>query len=190
MGARRGLRRRGWWRGPALGLLGTALALSGGLDLGAGAGGDPAGAGAWGRLHARVLEVTDGDTVVVRLEGGRLERVRYIGIDTPESDPRRPLECFGLAAKAANERLVGGQRVTLLVGAEPRDRYGRLLAYVFSRGRQRGRGAMPMVNADLVRRGLARTLTIAPNDAMAPALRRLEAAAGRSGRGLWGRCGT
>jgi micrococcal nuclease len=141
--------------------------------------GDP---GSVAALGARVIEVTDGDTIVVELPGGRIEDVRYIGINTPESTPDQPLECFGHEASAANRELVGGRRVSLSFGPELRDDYGRLLAYVRAGG--------VAVNAELVRRGYARTLTIAPNDARAPALARLEAAAGRAGRGLWGACNT
>jgi micrococcal nuclease len=68
----------------------------------------------------------------------------------------------------------------LVFGAERRDVYGRLLAYVHLGDR--------FVNAILVRRGLARTLTIPPNDRYAPVLHELEAAAARAGRGLWGAC--
>jgi micrococcal nuclease len=70
--------------------------------------------------------------------------------------------------------------VTLRFGPERRDDYGRLLAYVYA-GRT-------LVNGELVRRGLARTLAIAPNDALAPLFTRLAAGAGRAGRGLWGAC--
>ncbi|HZA88826.1 MAG TPA: thermonuclease family protein, partial [Solirubrobacterales bacterium] len=63
---------------------------------------------------------------------------------------------------------------------ELRDRYGRLLAYVYVGSR--------LVNAELVRRGYARTLTIAPNDSRAGLLARLEREAGQAGRGLWGDC--
>jgi micrococcal nuclease len=180
-------RRRRWWRGPALGALLVGAALSADTERGTQPAGGQPHPGPGARLGARVAEVIDGDTVVVRMDDGAVERIRYIGIDTPESDPREPLECFGLRAKAANSRLVAERRVTLVVGAEPRDDYGRLLAYVLV---HRGPGRSLPVNAELVRRGFARTLTIAPNDAKAPALRRLESAAGRAGRGLWGSCGT
>ncbi|MCE3267193.1 MAG: nuclease (SNase domain protein) [Solirubrobacterales bacterium] len=177
--------RTGWWRAPLLGTLVAAVALRGGAwrhdD-----GGDPERLYAGATLRARVTEVTDGDTVAVALEDGRSERVRYIGVDTPESNPHEPIQCFGPEAKAANERLVGGRQVVLVVGAEARDDYGRLLAYVH---RPAPRGAGFFVNAALVRRGFARTLTIAPNDERAALLRRLESAAGRAGRGLWGVCG-
>ena len=70
----------------------------------------------------------------------------------------------------------------LVFGVERRDVYGRLLAYVHL-GRR-------FVNASLVRRGLARSLTIPPNDRFAPLFRRLELGAARAGRGLWGACPT
>ncbi|MBM3668231.1 MAG: thermonuclease [Actinobacteria bacterium] len=137
-------------------------------------------------LTGRVASVTDGDTIVVRLDGGTSERLRYIGVDTPESVPGAPVECFGRRAAAANARVVGGRRVLLRVGAEPRDDYGRLLAYVFLA--RRGGEAGLFVNAFLVARGYARTLTIAPNDDRAPLFAALESAAGRRGRGLWSAC--
>ena len=68
----------------------------------------------------------------------------------------------------------------LVFGVERRDVYGRLLAYVYLGDR--------FVNAELVRRGLARTLTIPPNDRFAARFKRLEMAAARAGRGLWGAC--
>ena len=76
-------------------------------------------------------------------------RVRYIGVDTPESvKPGTPVQCFAKAASHFNERLVDGQRVRLRFDAERRDRYGRLLAYVY-----RARDGL-FVNAELVRRRL------------------------------------
>jgi micrococcal nuclease len=124
----------------------------------------------------------------VELRDGSEEDVRYIGIDTPETvKPGAPVECGGPRAHRVNERLVGGRRVTLRLGDERRDDYGRLLAYVYLPGADRDRGKL-FVNAELVRRGLARTLTIAPNDDFAPLFARLAARAGRSGRGLWAAC--
>jgi micrococcal nuclease len=70
--------------------------------------------------------------------------------------------------------------VRLVFGVERRDVYGRLLAYVYL-GRR-------FVNATLVQRGLARSLTIPPNDRFAALFRRLELGAARAGRGLWGKC--
>jgi micrococcal nuclease len=127
-----------------------------------------------------VTRVVDGDTIEVQL-GTEEEDVRYIGVDTPETvKPGEPVECFGPQASSFNHRLVEGREVRLVFGAERRDTYGRLLAYVYLGDR--------FVSAELVRRGLARTLTIPPNDRFAGRLKRLEIAAARSGRGLWGAC--
>jgi micrococcal nuclease len=133
---------------------------------------------------ATVERVIDGDTIVVRLDG-REERVRYIGVDTPETvKPQAPVECFGEAAHRLNARLLagGGSRVTLRFDRELRDRYGRLLAYVH----RAGDGLS--VNAQLIRAGAARTLPIDPNTAHAAELARLQAGAQAGRRGLWGSC--
>lgn len=159
----------------------VAAALCAGLFSRCGAPGEPPAAdGPAAEIEARVLEVTDGDTIVVRLAGGEVERVRYIGVDTPESTPDQPLECFGREAAEANRHLVQGRTVVLSPGVERRDDYGRLLAWV--------RAGAVEVNAFLLRRGYARTLTIAPNDSRAPRYARIEARAGRDGTGLWGAC--
>lgn len=129
---------------------------------------------------AYVVRAVDGDTIEVRVEGRR-EDVRYIGIDTPETvKPGTPVQCFGPRAHRLNAALVTHRRVRLGFDAERRDVYGRLLAYVHL-GRR-------FVNAELVRRGLARTLTIPPNDRFARRFKRLEMAAARLGRGLWRAC--
>ena len=134
-------------------------------------------------LSAQVTRVIDGDTIVVRLPGGDSEDVRYIGIDTPETvKPGTPVQCFGPRAHEANERLVDGRVVQLRFDAERRDIYGRLLAYVFLPGA--GPGGRPLfVNAELARRGLARPLTIPPNDSHASLFARLAGRAGSAGRG-------
>jgi micrococcal nuclease len=131
-------------------------------------------------VTARVVRVVDGDTIAVRLRG-RVEKVRYIGVDTPESvKPNTPVQCYAKRAAAFNQRLVGGRSVQLRFDRELRDRYGRLLAYVFTR-RQ-------FVNAELLRHGYATSLTIAPNDSRAGYLSRLEQRAMRRGLGLWSAC--
>jgi micrococcal nuclease len=130
--------------------------------------------------EAFVARVVDGDTIEARI-GARLEDVRYIGVDTPETvKPDTPVQCFGPRASAFNHKLVEGRRVRLIFGVERRDVYGRLLAYVYQGDR--------FVNAILVRRGLARSLTIPPNNRFAPRFRGLELRAARRGRGLWGAC--
>jgi micrococcal nuclease len=140
---------------------------------------DPAVAGGL----ARVVRVVDGDTIVVRLAGHE-EKVRYIGMDTPESvKPGVPVQCYAKRASAENGRLVAGQEVRLVVGTEPRDRYGRLLAYVYRASDGR------FVNAALVAGGFARTLTIPPNDRFEARFAALQRRAQRADRGLWRACG-
>src|SRR5690242_5395513 len=154
----------------------AALAALGGGTLLAG------GRAGGGTQTGRVERVVDGDTIVVRL-GGSDERVRYIGMDTPEDvKPGTPVQCYALAAAAANRRLVAGREVRLVPDAEARDRYGRMLAYVY----REPDGLF--VNAELVRRGYARLLTIPPNVAHEGELRRLARRARAAGRGLWSRC--
>jgi micrococcal nuclease len=130
---------------------------------------------------AQVIRVVDGDTILVLLDGVR-ERVRYIGIDTPESVAEQPLECYGHRAADENERLVGGRTVTLTTDEEPRDRFGRLLAYV------RREPDDLFVNEALVRGGFATTLEIRPNVRYAGTFRDEERKARGAGRGLWGAC--
>jgi micrococcal nuclease len=158
----------------------VAVAGAAGLRLpglsGSGGAAEPGGG------DGRVTRVVDGDTVHVRV-AGRDETVRYIGVDTPETKkPGTPVQCFGKAATAENERLVDGERVRLRYDVERRDRYGRLLAYVY-----RARDGL-WVNARLVRDGFATTLTIPPNVAHARAFRSFEQRAQRAGEGLWSAC--
>lgn len=133
---------------------------------------------------ARVVRVVDGDTIVAAIDGGAPdERVRLIGVDTPETvKPGSPVGCYGKAASAFTHRLLDGERVRLEQDVEPRDRYGRLLAYVV-----RARDGLD-VNAELVRRGFAQVLTIPPNVRHADRFLALQQAARRAGRGLWAAC--
>jgi micrococcal nuclease len=133
--------------------------------------------------RAVVESVIDGDTIVVTVAGSH-ERVRLLGIDTPESvDPDRPVECFGPEAAATTASLLPeGTTVRLERDLEARDDYGRLLAYVFR---------LPdglFVNAALVESGHAELLRIAPNVAYSDELRVAEATARHERRGLWGAC--
>ena len=134
-----------------------------------------------GPFEAQVVRVVDGDTIVVSYSG-RTDRVRYIGVDTPESvKPNTPVQCYAKAASHLNEQLVGGKRVILTPGQEQRDRYGRLLAYV------RTKDGLD-VNRELLARGAARTLEIAPNTQRAYEFSDLEAKARYEQAGLWGLC--
>ena len=151
--------------------LGLALAL-----LAAGA---PAAAQAPGALEGVVVRVVDGDTIHVRI-GDRIDKVRYIGVNTPEvHHPTKGEEPGGREAWAVNRRLVDGQRVRLELDVQSRDRYRRLLAYVWV--------GDTMINAELVRLGYAQVMTVPPNVRHQLLFVRLQREAREAGRGLWGR---
>ncbi|MGH9157906.1 MAG: thermonuclease family protein [Acidimicrobiales bacterium] len=140
----------------------------------------PAADGLPAGLDVTVERVVDGDTIVV--SGG--ERVRLIGVDTPETkDPRRPVGCFGSQASDFTASVLEeGSRVRLVGDVEPRDRFDRLLAYAYR---------LPdglFVNAELVRLGFALPLTIPPNVTFAEEFVNLARQAREAGRGLWSAC--
>jgi len=120
---------------------------------------------------ARVIQVIDGDTIVI--EGGY--RVRYIGIDTPEIHP--DVEAFGIEAWQANRRLVEDEEVRLEQDISETDRYGRLLRYVWADD--------TLVNAELVRQGLARAKAYPPDTKYQDYLEQAELEARGAGRGIW-----
>lgn len=135
-----------------------------------------------------VVKTVDGDTLDVHLVdalGGRTERVRLLGVDTPETKrPDTPVECFGHEAADATARLLPvGTPVRLERDVELRDRYGRLLAYA----RRADDGLF--VNLELVRTGYAAAYPFPPNVAHRDELAGADAAARAAGAGLWARCG-
>ena len=130
-----------------------------------------------------LVRVVDGDTLKVKVAGGN-DRVRLIGIDTPESvKPNTPVQCFALAASARTKALLPpGTAIRLVRDAEARDRYHRLLAYVY-----RSRDGL-FVNLALVREGFARPYTFPPNVAHEAEFVAAAAQARAQGKGLWSRC--
>lgn len=126
---------------------------------------------------ATVTRVYDGDTIEA-LVSGRSEKIRYIGIDTPEMDDSRPavLEMARDAARA-NRELVGGRTVRLELDVQERDRYGRLLAYVWL--------GDTLVNEWLVREGYAAASSFPPNLRHQDRLDAAQRAAERADRRLW-----
>ncbi|MBU1084424.1 MAG: thermonuclease family protein [Candidatus Omnitrophota bacterium] len=131
-----------------------------------------------GRYH--VKKVIDGDTV--ELDKG--ERVRYIGVDTPEKmkkvkdvwifDP----EPYAIEAKEFNRRMLEGKEVQLEFDAEKTDKYGRLLAYVRTADGK-------MVNEELLKEGYARILSIPPNTKYAEKFLEIQKEAREAKRGIW-----
>jgi micrococcal nuclease len=133
--------------------------------------------------NAVVELVIDGDTIDVTIDGDT-ERVRLIGIDTPETKkPDTPVECFGPEATAFTQSLLApGTPVHLERDVVGRDDYGRLLAYVY-----RASDSI-FVNYEIIRHGYARPLTIAPNSAFADRFVEAARAAERDDAGLWSSC--
>jgi micrococcal nuclease len=129
----------------------------------------------------RVVQVLDGDTIVVRGAGGSDETIRLLGVDTPETHhPRKPVQCYGPEAAAYTTRRLFGQVVRLEDDVERHDIYGRRLAYVYVDGANFER--------ELLRKGYARLLVIEPNHAHARAMLDDELNARARGVGLWGAC--
>ena len=122
-----------------------------------------------------VQRVIDGDTI--ELATG--EKVRYIGINTPEiHHPRKPVEYFGKEAMEFNRKLVTSKKVHLEFDAQKRDKYSRLLAYVY----------LPdgtFVNAELVKEGYAQVATYPPNVKHQKLFKKLQQEARKAKRGLW-----
>lgn len=122
----------------------------------------------------KVSRVVDGDTI--QLENG--QKVRYIGIDTPETvDPRKPVQCFGREASNKNKELVEGKEVHLVKDVSETDKYGRLLRYVYV-------GDM-FVNDYLVRNGYAHASTFPPDVKYQDQFKQAEQEARENKRGLW-----
>jgi micrococcal nuclease len=122
-----------------------------------------------------VTRVIDGN--MLELSTG--EKVRLIGVDTPETKaPRQPGEAFGQEASAFTTQLVEGKHVRLEFDVQRRDRYQRLLAYVYVGG--------VMLNAELVRQGYAQVATFAPNVKYQGMFLKLQREAQEAKRGLWG----
>ena len=129
-------------------------------------------------ITAQVVDVYDGDTLTVELDGTR-ERVRLIGIDAPEVKDNRhgPASEYGSAAGLYLTALVGGRTVELVLGVKERDRYGRLLAYVYLDG--------VFINLEMVRAGYAVAYTVPPDVAHAGEYLAAEREARSKGLGLW-----
>lgn len=123
-------------------------------------------------LRGKVVKVADGDTVTIMTDAGK-ERIRLVGIDTPEKK-QAP---WGPRAKAFTEKLVMGKQVRVETDVEARDRYGRVLGYLFVNG--------TFVNLELVRQGYAMLYTSPPNVAHTDAFVAAQREAREGGRNIW-----
>ena len=131
-----------------------------------------------GFTYITVKRVVDGDTI--ELENG--EKVRYIGVNSPESvDPRRAVQCFGKEASRFNKELIEGKRVRLEKDISNKDKYGRLLRFVYLEDGT-------FVNLKLVADGYARVYTYPPDVSHSEEFRAAEKEARDEKRGLWSAC--
>ena len=131
-----------------------------------------------------VVSVSDGDTFTVKVEG-RKERVRLIGVDTPETvHPTKGVQCYGPeASDFTKHTLAVGTNVRLVRDVEARDRYGRLLAYVYLAD------SNVFYNLELVRLGYARPYPFPPNTTHQADFAAAAWEAQGNASGLWGACG-
>jgi micrococcal nuclease len=128
----------------------------------------------------RVVEVLDGDTIVVE-QGGKQDTIRLLGVDTPETHhPTKPVQCYGPEASAYTTHRLLGRSVRLERDVETHDVYGRRLAYVYVDGER--------YDDELLRKGYARLLVIEPNHLHARTMLDEELAAKHDRVGLWGAC--
>ena len=135
-----------------------------------------------------VTRVVDGDTAEITVDGAK-RRVRFLGVDTPETvHPNKPVQFFGPEASAFTKESLTGKRVWLEYDKNPQDRYSRHLAYIWT--------AKPKsINTDTIRRdmfnakmllgGYAKVMIIKPNNRYAQQFKEFEAEARKSRRGLW-----
>lgn len=132
-----------------------------------------------------VTDVVDGDTVEVDINGAK-KKLRYIGINTPETvDPRKSVECYGTEASNENKRLVEGKKVYLQKDISETDRYSRLLRYVYLPLED---GSMLFVNDYLVRQGFAASSTFPPDVKYSDQFNLAQKQAQDNNRGLWAIC--
>lgn len=127
----------------------------------------------------KITRVIDGDTI--EIEGG--ERVRYIGIDTPETlDPRKPVQCFGVEASNKNKELVERKMVRLEKDITDRDKYNRLLRYVWV--------GDTFINLELVKQGFAYSYSYPPDIKHQEQFINAQREARENKLGLWDSCPT
>jgi len=128
----------------------------------------------------KVVRVVDGDTINVEING-KVESVRYIGIDTPETvDPRKPVQCFGVEASKKNKELVEGKMVRLETDITDRDKYNRLLRYIWLDD--------ILINQELVEQGYAKSYSYPPDIKYQDKFVAAEKKAREDKLGLWTAC--
>lgn len=129
-------------------------------------------------ISGKVTNVIDGDTIDVHLENGKDERIRFLLIDTPETKhPSKPVQPFGPEASKFTKLALLNKKVDLELDVQERDRYGRLLAYVYVNG--------SMINEILLEKGLARVAVFPPNTRYVDKFRDIQNKARQKQLGIW-----
>lgn len=130
------------------------------------------------RMAVTVLNVVDGDTIDVKLPNGNKERIRLLLVDTPETKhPNKPVQPFGPEASEFTKKTLTEQRVELEFDVQERDKYGRLLAYVYLNDQ--------MFNQMLLEKGLARVAVFPPNTKYVDEFRAIQEKAQKEAIGIW-----
>jgi micrococcal nuclease len=122
--------------------------------------------------YAELIEITDGDTIRVQFEDGTTARVRYIGMDTPETG-----DALSIAATDRNSELAAGKTAMLVKDVSEVDRFDRLLRYVIVQG--------VFINYELVRQGYAWAKSYPPDTACDAAFRQVQTSAQSAQIGVW-----
>jgi len=138
-------------------------------------------------IKAKVTKAVDGDTAYVKLESGKEEKVRFIGVDTPESTTK--VEPYGKEATAYTKSKLLGKNVWLELDVQERDKYGRLLAYVWLSPPTKESDEeirTKMFNAVLLLEGYAQVMTVPPNVKYAEYFGKYQQEAREKNAGLWG----
>jgi micrococcal nuclease len=130
--------------------------------------------------YFQVSKIVDGDTFWIDNGSEKGEKIRLIGVDAPESRKtgRKEIGYFGKESKGYLAKLLMGKKVRLELDLDPKDRYGRTLAYVYLPDQT-------FVNAELVKQGYAMVMTVPPNVKFADEFVKLQAEARENNRGLW-----
>ena len=189
-----GIARRAWMITMVCGMLGISVAsLSGlterlplgnisfgGLDVGESVRGAFSGLLPRPSETVRVQYVIDGDTFVAKVNGER-QKVRVNGMNSPETKKRNsPIECYGKKASSDAKTRLTGKQVELVFDVDRKDKYGRALAYVEVGGKD--------FSKTMIKKGLARPMSIPPNIARSATYEREASKARKADRGLWGAC--
>lgn len=130
------------------------------------------------RLNGKVTNVVDGDTMDIQFENGKEERVRLVLVDTPETKhPTKPVQPFGPEASAFTKEMLTGKNVQVELDVQERDKYGRILAYVYIDGN--------MFNELLLEKGLARVAVFPPNTRYVDEFYAIQKKAQEAKLGIW-----